>query len=152
MPLQPAQSLSSELSGARIIGSQSTHGAAPLTPGCGCGCGCVHTTPTRMWVWMWVCPHNSHQDVGVDAHCMYVLQNFALCTLGAFPSPPLPQVAKYGHIRHGELLIRYGADLNAQNSVGNTPLHVAASYAQVTAVHTPCSRILCPGNSSAHSM
>ena len=41
------------------------------------------------------------------------------------------QTSKYGHVRHADLFIRYGADINAQNLVGNTPLHVAASHGQV---------------------
>ena len=41
------------------------------------------------------------------------------------------QVAKYGHLEHAELLMKYGADLHAQNNAGNTPLHVAASHGQV---------------------
>ena len=41
------------------------------------------------------------------------------------------QVAKYGHLDHAELLLKYGADLRAQNNAGNTPLHVAASHGQV---------------------
>ncbi len=41
------------------------------------------------------------------------------------------QTAKYGHVEHANLLIRYGAGINAQNLVGNTALHVAASHGQV---------------------
>ena len=41
------------------------------------------------------------------------------------------QTAKYGHAEHADYLIRFGADINAQNLVGNTPLHVAASHGQV---------------------
>ena len=41
------------------------------------------------------------------------------------------QVAKYGHVKHAYLLIKYGADLHAQNNAGNTPLHVAVSHGQV---------------------
>ena len=52
------------------------------------------------------------------------------------------QVAKYGHLDHAELLLKYGADLHAQNNAGNTPLHVAASHGQVrgreiSTVHLP---------------
>ena len=32
---------------------------------------------------------------------------------------------------HADLLVKYGADLHAQNNAGNTPLHVAASHGQV---------------------
>ena len=46
----------------------------------------------------------------------------------------LHQTSKYGHIEHAELFIRYGVDINTQNLVGNTPLHVACSHAQVRVV------------------
>lgn len=32
---------------------------------------------------------------------------------------------------HADLLVKYRADLHAQNNAGNTPLHVAASHGQV---------------------
>ena len=40
-------------------------------------------------------------------------------------------MAKYGHVKHADLLMKYGADLHAQNNAGNTPLHVAVSHGQV---------------------
>lgn len=43
----------------------------------------------------------------------------------------LLQTAKYSHTEHADYLIRFGADINAKNLVGNTPLHVAASHGQV---------------------
>ena len=128
MPLQPAQSLSSELSGARIIGSQSTHGAAPLTPGCGCGCGCVHTTPTRMWVWMHIA-------------CVFGVFRRTLPYAPWGLSPPLPSPPTgcqvWAHqTRRAAHQIRCGPECPELS--GQHP--------------TTCSRILCPGNSSAHSV
>ena len=55
------------------------------------------------------------------------------------------QVAKYGHLDHAELLMKYGADLHAQNNAGNTPLHVAASHGQVREreLQTMCTCLSC---------
>lgn len=43
----------------------------------------------------------------------------------------LSKVCRYGFVRHLEQLIYYGADLNAQNGSGNTPLHICSLYNQV---------------------
>lgn len=56
------------------------------------------------------------------------------------------QACRYGHVRHLEHLLFYGADMGAQNASGNTALHVCALYNQVSeparAPHSPrlCAR------------
>ncbi len=42
------------------------------------------------------------------------------------------QACKHGRVQHLEHLLFYGADMNIQNSSGNTPLHVAAVNNQVS--------------------
>lgn len=44
---------------------------------------------------------------------------------------PSPQTSKYGYTDHADLFILYGADINVQNIVSNTPLHVGATHDQV---------------------
>eukprot|EP00035_Acanthoeca_spectabilis_P037365 m.44830 g.44830 ORF g.44830 m.44830 type:complete len:1304 (+) comp8575_c0_seq1:211-4122(+) len=46
------------------------------------------------------------------------------------------QATKHGHSGHVHLLCVYGADVNAKNRSGNTPLHVAATWAQLDAAQT----------------
>ena len=41
------------------------------------------------------------------------------------------QACKAGRVQHLEHLLFYGAEMNAQNSSGNTPLHVCAVNNQV---------------------
>lgn len=49
---------------------------------------------------------------------------------------PLMEAASAGHIEIIELLIRHGADVNAQSSTGNTPLMYACAGGHVEAVKT----------------
>lgn len=49
---------------------------------------------------------------------------------------PLMEAASAGHIDIIELLIRHGADVNAQSSTGNTPLMYACAGGHVSAVRT----------------
>lgn len=49
----------------------------------------------------------------------------------------LPQACKYGLVQHLEHLLYYGADMNARNASGNTPLHVCAVNDQES-----CARVL----------
>ena len=42
------------------------------------------------------------------------------------------QVCKEGTVKLLDMLIYYGADVNAQNHNGNTPLHICAAEDQVT--------------------
>ncbi len=46
------------------------------------------------------------------------------------------QACKYGRVQHLEHLLFYGAEMNIQNSSGNTPLHVCAVNNQVNNYHT----------------
>ena len=41
------------------------------------------------------------------------------------------QVCKAGKVKLLDMLIYYGADVNAQNHNGNTPLHICAAEDQV---------------------
>jgi len=43
----------------------------------------------------------------------------------------LIQVCKAGRVKLLDMLIYYGADVNAQNNNGNTPLHICAAEDQV---------------------
>ena len=45
------------------------------------------------------------------------------------------QTCKYGRVQHLEHLLFYGAEMNSQNSSGNTPLHVSAVNNQVKINH-----------------
>lgn len=49
---------------------------------------------------------------------------------------PLMEAASAGHIDIIDLLIRHGADVNAQSSTGNTPLMYACAGGHVSAVKT----------------
>ena len=42
------------------------------------------------------------------------------------------QVCKTGKVKLLDMLIYYGADVNAQNQNGNTPLHICAAEDQVS--------------------
>jgi len=46
------------------------------------------------------------------------------------------QVCISGRVQHLEHLLFYGADINAQNTSGDTPLHVCAKYNQVLRFYT----------------
>ena len=46
------------------------------------------------------------------------------------------QVCRLGLIQHLERLLFYGADMNARNASGNTPLHVCAVNAQESCART----------------
>ena len=41
------------------------------------------------------------------------------------------QTCKFGRVQHLEHLLFYGADFDAQNASGNTPLHVCAANNRV---------------------
>lgn len=49
----------------------------------------------------------------------------------SFVAAFLIQACKAGRVQHVEQLLFYGADMNQQNSGGNTPLHVCAINNQV---------------------
>ena len=49
----------------------------------------------------------------------------------------LLQACRYGLVQHLEHLLFYGADVNAKNASGNTPLHVCAVNGQEA-----CARVL----------
>ena len=54
---------------------------------------------------------------------------------------------------HADLLVKYGADLHAQNNAGNTPLHVAAAHGQVRGwVSSHCVASQCQIHDYSHSM
>ena len=48
------------------------------------------------------------------------------------------QACKAGRVQHLEHLLFYGAEMNAQNSSGNTPLHVCAVNNQVICLMCFC--------------
>ncbi|XP_062317503.1 SH3 and multiple ankyrin repeat domains protein 2b [Osmerus eperlanus] len=53
------------------------------------------------------------------------------------------QACRYGHIKHLEHLLSYGADMSIQNASGNTALHICALYRQ-----EHCARVLLVGGAS----
>ncbi|XP_055333159.1 protein shank-like isoform X2 [Paramacrobiotus metropolitanus] len=70
--------------------------------------------------------------------CEKLLHNYAI--LGTVDSQgweEIHQACRYGHVRHLEHLIFYGADIDARNASGNTPLHTAAVNNQES-----CARVL----------
>jgi len=65
--------------------------------------------------------------VRVGLLCFYKKQNkFLVCFLISFRINTFNQACRNGLIQHLEHLLFYGADMDAQNASGNTPLHVCA--------------------------
>lgn len=67
----------------------------------------------------------------------YVFTYFSLVVMAYFMDLILFQACRNGLVQHLEHLLYYGADMNARNASGNTPLHVCAVNSQES-----CARVL----------